>query len=118
MHFPADNFANETLSLTRSNDRSIVRRICSRLACAETVTNKAKEARIGFSPGRKVSIRERGSSGSLIFGAMIHLGSLEAGAVAHWLGTPFALALGGIVCAISALVALLVIQRREAQLAK
>jgi len=55
---------------------------------------------------------------SLIFGAMIPLGSLEAGAVAHWLGTPFALALGGIVCAISALVALLVIQRREAQLAK
>jgi MFS family permease len=55
---------------------------------------------------------------SLIFGAMIPLGSLEAGAVAHWLGTPFALALGGIVCAISGLVALLVIQRREAQLAK
>jgi MFS family permease len=55
---------------------------------------------------------------SLIFGAMIPLGSLEAGAVAHWFSTPFALALGGIVCAISGLVALLVIQRREAQLAK
>jgi predicted MFS family arabinose efflux permease len=51
---------------------------------------------------------------SLIFGAMIPLGSLEAGAVAHWFSTPFALALGGIVCAISALVALLVIQRRSA----
>src|SRR6059058_735313 len=53
---------------------------------------------------------------SLIFGAMIPLGSLEAGAVAHWLGAPFALALGAIVCAVSALVALLVIRRREAQL--
>jgi len=50
---------------------------------------------------------------SLIFGAMIPLGSLEAGAVAHWLGTPFALAFGGIICAVSALVTLLVIQRRE-----
>src|SRR6267142_5713144 len=36
---------------------------------------------------------------SLVFGAMIPLGSLEAGAVAHWLGTPFALAFGAIVCA-------------------
>lgn len=55
---------------------------------------------------------------SLIFGAMIPLGSLEAGAVANWLGTPFALGFGAIVCAISALVALLVIRRREAALAK
>src|SRR5439155_694495 len=55
---------------------------------------------------------------SLIFGAMIPLGSLEAGAVAHWFSTPFALALGGIVCAISGLVALLVTQRRQAQLAR
>jgi len=52
---------------------------------------------------------------SLVFGAMIPLGSLEAGAVAHWLGTPFALALGAIICAVSALVTLLVIRRREAQ---
>jgi MFS family permease len=51
---------------------------------------------------------------SLVFGAMIPLGSLEAGAVAHWLGTPFALALGAIICALSALVTLLVIRRREA----
>ena len=55
---------------------------------------------------------------SLIFGAMIPLGSLEAGAVAHWWGTPFALALGAVVCAVSGLVALLVIRRREAQLAQ
>jgi MFS family permease len=51
---------------------------------------------------------------SLVFGAMIPLGSLQAGAVAHWLGTPFALASGAIICAASALVTLLVIRRREA----
>src|SRR5437588_5872336 len=50
---------------------------------------------------------------SLVFGAMIPLGSLEAGALAHWLGTSFALAFGAIVCAVSALVTLLVIRRRE-----
>ena len=52
---------------------------------------------------------------SLVFGAMIPLGSLEAGAVAHWAGTPFALAFGAIICAVSALVTLFVIWRREAQ---
>src|SRR5207244_12875546 len=52
---------------------------------------------------------------SLVFGAMIPLGSLEAGALAHWLGTPFALACGAIICAVSALVTLLVIRRRGAR---
>jgi MFS family permease len=55
---------------------------------------------------------------SLVFGAMIPLGSLEAGAVAHWVGISYALAFGAIICAISAMVTLLVIRRREAQLAK
>lgn len=50
---------------------------------------------------------------SLVFGAMIPLGSLEAGALAHWLSTPIALSSGAIVCAISALITLLVIQQRE-----
>src|SRR6266480_2303228 len=50
---------------------------------------------------------------SLVFGAMIPLGSLEAGALAHLLGTSFALAFGAIICAVSALVTLLVIRRRE-----
>src|SRR5207244_6503893 len=49
---------------------------------------------------------------SLVFGAMIPLGSLEAGAIAHWLGTPFAFAFGAITCAISALLTLFVIRRR------
>ncbi len=48
-----------------------------------------------------------------VFGAMIPLGSLEAGAVAHWFGAPFALAFGAIICAIAGLVALIVIMRRE-----
>src|SRR5213079_2084169 len=55
---------------------------------------------------------------SLVFGAMIPLGGLEAGAVAHWVGTPFALAFGAIICAVSALVTLLVIRRREARIAR
>jgi sugar phosphate permease len=55
---------------------------------------------------------------SLAFGAMIPLGSLEAGALAHWLGTPFALAFGGIICAVTGLVTLFVIRRREAASAR
>src|SRR6266403_2510262 len=55
---------------------------------------------------------------SLVFGAMIPLGSLQAGAVAHFVGTPLALAFGAIICAASALVTLCVIRRREAQNAK
>jgi MFS family permease len=55
---------------------------------------------------------------SLVFGAMIPLGSLEAGAAAHWFGTPFALGFGAVICAASAFVTLFVIQRREAKNAK
>jgi uncharacterized membrane protein YdcZ (DUF606 family) len=55
---------------------------------------------------------------SLVFGAMIPLGSLEAGALAHWLGTPFALAFGAVIRTLSALVTLLVIRRREVTGAK
>src|SRR5205809_6010286 len=55
---------------------------------------------------------------SLVFGAMIPLGSLEAGAAAHWVGTPTALAYGACSCALSALMTLFVIWRREAQNAR
>lgn len=51
----------------------------------------------------------------LVFGAMIPLGSLEAGLLADWLGAPFALAFGAVICAIAGLVALLAIRRREAE---
>jgi hypothetical protein len=55
---------------------------------------------------------------SLVFGAMIPLGSLEAGAVAHFAGTPLALTFGAVICAASAVVTLCVIRRREAQNAR
>jgi MFS family permease len=55
---------------------------------------------------------------SLVFGAMIPLGSLEAGFMAHWFGTSFALAFGAIVCAVSAVVTLFAIWRREAATAR
>jgi MFS family permease len=55
---------------------------------------------------------------SLIFGAMIPLGSLQAGAVAHWLGTLYALALGAVICAVAALWTLLVIRRRDVESAR
>jgi len=53
----------------------------------------------------------------LVFGAMIPLGSLEAGWLAEWVGAPFALAFGAVICAVAGLVALLVIRRREAETA-
>jgi MFS family permease len=52
---------------------------------------------------------------SLVFGAMIPLGSLEAGAVAHWLCTPVAVGFGAIVCAASGLVTVVAIRQREAR---
>jgi len=55
---------------------------------------------------------------SLVFGAMIPLGSLEAVAAAHWVGTSYALAFGAIICAVSALITLFVIWRPEARNAK
>ena len=54
---------------------------------------------------------------ALIFGGMIPLGSLEAGLMADWLGTPATMAIGALICALAAFVTLDVIRRREAQLA-
>lgn len=51
---------------------------------------------------------------SLIFGTMIPVGSLEAGAVANWFGTPSALTLGAVVCALAAIVTRIAIARRDA----
>jgi MFS family permease len=52
---------------------------------------------------------------SLFFGAMIPLGSLQAGALAHWFGTSVALAVGAVACAAAAIVARIIIARREAK---
>jgi MFS family permease len=54
---------------------------------------------------------------ALIFGGMIPLGSLEAGLMADWLGTPATMAIGALICALAAFVTLHVIRKREAQLA-
>ena len=54
---------------------------------------------------------------ALIFGGMIPFGSLEAGAVAHYFGTSATLAIGAIVCALAAGVTLVIVRRRDAQLA-
>jgi MFS family permease len=51
---------------------------------------------------------------SLVFGAMIPIGSLQAGSIADWLGTPTSLGFGAAVCAIAALIAQIAIRRREA----
>ena len=54
---------------------------------------------------------------TLIFGGMIPLGSLQAGIMADFLGTPATIAIGALICALAAAVTLSVIRRREAQLA-
>ena len=53
---------------------------------------------------------------SLIFGGMIPFGSLEAGVLAHYVGTPATLGVGAIVCALAAVITLFVVRRRDAQL--
>jgi MFS family permease len=50
---------------------------------------------------------------SLVFGAMIPLGGVEAGALARWIGAPGAIAVGAIVCAIAAVITLFIVRRRE-----
>ena len=49
---------------------------------------------------------------ALIFGGMIPIGSLEAGALARWVGTPATIAFGAVVCALAALVTWLNIRSR------
>ena len=51
---------------------------------------------------------------SLVFGMMIPAGSIEAGALANVLGTPFALGFGAIICLAAAVITRIVIARREA----
>jgi len=54
---------------------------------------------------------------ALIFGGMIPFGSLEAGVLAHYVGTSATLAIGACMCALAALVTLIIVRRRDAQLA-
>jgi predicted MFS family arabinose efflux permease len=49
---------------------------------------------------------------ALLFGGMIPIGSLEAGLLARWMGTPFTVGFGAIVCALAAFVTWLSIRKR------
>ena len=48
---------------------------------------------------------------ALIFGGMMPIGGLQAGTLSHYLGVPWTLAIGGTVCALSALVIWLIVRR-------
>ena len=52
---------------------------------------------------------------ALVFGAMTPLGGLEAGTLSHFLGLQGAIAFGAIVCALSAIVVLIIVRRISAQ---
>jgi len=49
---------------------------------------------------------------ALIFGGMVPVGSLEAGALAHWLGTQITIGFGGVMCGLAAFVTWLCIRNR------
>lgn len=51
---------------------------------------------------------------SLFFSAMIPLGSMEVGAVAHWFGTPIALGFGALACGIFGVLTQIIVARRSA----
>ncbi|MDP9291985.1 MAG: MFS transporter, partial [Verrucomicrobiota bacterium] len=53
---------------------------------------------------------------SLVFGAMIPLGALEAGSLANWIGAPWTISAGAVICALAAVVTLIVVRNREAVL--
>src|SRR3989442_10980952 len=44
----------------------------------------------------------------------IPLGSLEAGALAHWIGVQKTIAIGAIICAVAGVVTLIIVRRRDA----
>ena len=48
---------------------------------------------------------------ALMFGGMMPLGGLEAGALSHWLGVPWTVAIGAVVCGSAALVGWLLVRR-------
>ncbi|HWH72073.1 MAG TPA: MFS transporter, partial [Candidatus Sulfotelmatobacter sp.] len=48
---------------------------------------------------------------ALVFGGMMPVGGIEAGALSHWLGVPLTVAIGALVCGVAALVTWLVVRR-------
>jgi MFS family permease len=55
---------------------------------------------------------------SLVFGAMIPIGSLQAGLLARWIGIRWTIALGAGVCAVAGIVTRMIARRREAEFAR
>jgi len=51
---------------------------------------------------------------ALVFGGMMPVGGMEAGALSHWLGVPAAVAIGAVVCGAAALITWLVVRRHPA----
>jgi len=51
---------------------------------------------------------------TLVFGAMVPLGSMEAGMLAHRLGTQAAISIGAVICAFAAAAVLIAVRRRDA----
>ena len=48
---------------------------------------------------------------AVVFGGMLPVGGLEAGALSHWLGVPWTVASGAVVCGIAALLTWLYVRR-------
>ena len=48
---------------------------------------------------------------ALVFGGMMPVGGMEAGVLSHWLGVPWAVGIGAVVCGAAALVTWLVVRR-------
>ena len=48
---------------------------------------------------------------ALVFGGMMPVGGIEAGGLSHWLGVPWAVAIGALVCGSAALVTWLLVRR-------
>ena len=48
---------------------------------------------------------------ALVFGGMLPVGGLEAGTLSHWLGVPWTVAIGAVVCGSAALVTWLLVRR-------
>jgi MFS family permease len=50
---------------------------------------------------------------ALIFGGMMPVGGMEAGALSHWFGVPWTIATGALVCGIAALLTWVAVQRHR-----
>jgi predicted MFS family arabinose efflux permease len=48
---------------------------------------------------------------ALVFGGMMPIGGMEAGALSHWLGVPWAVAIGAVVCGAATLVTWIFVRR-------